>query len=106
MEGGGGARIALRERPRATLGMQRTLSGLLLMVTTTWALLLGETFVFFSAVRPLAPNIHESLLSAALKVGTVVGLLAVWVVVMFLLEASYSRRVVRGSGTPAPEPQK
>ena len=77
-----------------------SISGLLLMVTATWALLLAETFVFFGVIRPLAPNIHESAFSAALKIGAVLGLVAVWGVVMFILRVSYVRRVVRKSVPP------
>jgi len=72
-------------------------SGLFVMVTVTWVLLLGETFLFFGVIRPLAPNIHESISSAALKVGAIVGLIVLWGVVMFLLRTSYVRRVVRVS---------
>jgi hypothetical protein len=84
----------------------RARSGLMLMVTATWALLLAETFVFFGVVRPLAPNIHESAFSAALKIGAVVGLLVVWGLVMFVLENFYARRVAQKPAMPALEPQK
>jgi len=77
------------------------LSGIMLMVTATWGLLLAETFVFFGVIRPLAPNIHDSVFSAALKVGAVLGLLVVWGVVMFLLRTSYARRVGRRPSAPA-----
>lgn len=72
-------------------------SGLVMMVTATWVLLLVETFVFFAIIRPLAPNIHESAFSAALKVGAIIGLLVVWGVAMFLIRTVYVRRVSRGS---------
>jgi hypothetical protein len=89
-------------------------SGLALMITATWVLLLGETFILFGVIRPLAPNIHESATSAVLKLGAAVVLGAVWVVVMFGLRSFYVRRVVRSShglGTATPvketvEPQK
>jgi hypothetical protein len=84
----------------------RAVPALMLMVTATWALLLAETFLFFAVVRPLAPNIHESDFSAGLKIGAVVGLLAVWGIAMFLLERLYVRRVVLASAEPALEPQK
>jgi len=84
----------------------RALSGMMLMVTATWALLLAETFVFFAVIRPLAPNIHESMFSAVLKLGAVVGLLVVWGVVMFILRTSYVRRVARSPTASALEPQK
>ena len=76
-------------------------SGLILMVTATWVLLLAETFMFFGVIRPLAPNIHESASSAALKVGAIIGLLVVWGVAMFFLRTSYVRRVARPSRAPA-----
>jgi hypothetical protein len=76
-------------------------SGLMLMVTATWVLLLAETFVFFGVIRPLAPNIHESALSAVLKVGAIIGLLVVWGVAMFVLRTSYTRRVAQHSPGPA-----
>ena len=89
-------------------------SGLALMITATWVLLLGETFILFGVIRPLAPNIHESATSAVLKLGAAAVLGVVWVVVMFALRSFYVRRVVRsspGEGTAAPtkgtfEPQK
>jgi len=89
-------------------------SGLALMITATWVLLLGETFILFGVIRPLAPNIHESATSAVLKLGAAAVLGVVWVVVMFALRSFYVRRVVRSShglGTAPPvnetlEPQK
>jgi len=78
-----------------------SISGLVLMVTVTWALLLGETFIFFGVIRPLAPNIHDSVSSAALKVGATIGLVVFWGVVMFFLRTSYVRRVARPSPVPA-----
>ena len=74
-----------------------SVSGLTLMVTVTWVLLLAETFIFFGVIRPLAPNIHESALSAILKVGAIVGLLVVWGFAMFVLRTSYVRRVAHHS---------
>ena len=62
------------------------------MVTATWVLLLAETFVFFGVIRPLAPNIHESMFSSVLKVGAIVGLLLVWGVAMFFMRTAYVRR--------------
>ena len=74
-------------------------SGLGLVITATWVLLLAETFILFGVIRPLAPNIHESPSSAALKVGASIVLGIVWVVVMFLLRGFYLRRVARpGTG--------
>jgi hypothetical protein len=77
------------------------ISGLALMVTATWALLLVETFVLFGLIRPIAPNIHESAFSAVLKIGATVVLGAVWVVVMFLLRSFYVRRVYHRQPTRA-----
>ena len=68
-------------------------SGLMLMVTATWLLLLVETFVLFGVIRPMAPNIHESAFSAVLKVGATVGLGITWVIVMFFLRTAFVRRV-------------
>lgn len=69
------------------------ISGLALMITATWVLLLAETFILFGVIRPLAPNIHESVSSAVLKIGAAIVLVAVWVVVMFVLRGFYVRRV-------------
>ncbi len=65
---------------------------MMMLVTATWALLLGEAYLFFQLIRPLAPNIHESLSSAALKGVAVVSLFVAWVLVMFLLERYLVRR--------------
>jgi hypothetical protein len=73
------------------------ISGLALVITATWVLLLGETYILFGVIRPLAPNIHESVSSAVLKVGAAIVLGVVWVVVMFALRSFYVRRVVRSS---------
>ncbi len=69
------------------------ITGLALMITATWVLLLGETFVLFGVIRPLAPNIHESAYSAVLKIGATIVLGTIWVVAMFLLRGFYVRRV-------------
>ncbi len=76
-------------------------SGLALMVTATWVLLLGETFVFFGVIRPLAPNIHESMTSSVLKVGAIIGLLVVWGVAMFFMRTAYVRRAQHPSSARA-----
>jgi hypothetical protein len=76
-------------------------SGLTLMVTATWVLLLAETFIFFGVIRPLAPNIHESMSSSALKVGAIMGLLVLWGIAMFFMRISYVRRVAHPSFTKA-----
>ena len=67
-----------------------------LMVTATWALLLAESYLFFAIVRPLAPNIHESVFSATLKVGATIALVIVWGVVMFVLQTYYVRSTAAG----------
>jgi len=79
-------------------------SGLALVITATWVLLLGETFVLFGVIRPLGPNIHESPSSAVLKVGAAVVLGVVWVVVMFALRSFYVRRVARSSAAESVAP--
>ena len=75
-------------------------SGLALMVTATWVLLLAETFVFFGVIRPLAPNIHESMTSSALKVSAILGLLLVWGVAMYFMRISYVRRAQHTAKVP------
>jgi hypothetical protein len=92
--------LTLKESPRSERAMNPT-SGLALMITATWVLLLAETFIFFGVVRPLAPNIHESMASAALKVGAIVGLLVVWGVAMFVMQTAYVRGVKRPPSPPA-----
>jgi cytochrome c biogenesis factor len=81
-----------------------SVSGLALMVTATWLLMLAETYVLFGVIRPLAPNIHESATSAVLKVGATVVLVLVWVGVMFVLRSFYVTRVARSSSGPAAAP--
>jgi len=57
---------------------------MLLVITASWLLILGETYVFFVIVRPLGPALHEGAVpSTVLKVGLTVGLGLLWVVVMF-----------------------
>jgi len=79
----------------------RGLTKLLLMVTVTWVLVLGETFFFFVVIRPLGPNVHESASSAVLKVTSTILLLLLWIVVMFLLRRYYVRSApVQAEGVP------
>ncbi len=61
------------------------------IITLTWVLLLSETYVFFGLIRPLYPNIHESVPSALIKIAATVILVFVWVVAMFLMERGYVR---------------
>jgi len=79
-------------------------SGLALVITATWVLLLGETFILFGVIRPLGPNIHESAASAVLKLGAAAVLGAVWVMVMYLLRSFYVRRVSPSAPGPATAP--
>jgi hypothetical protein len=79
----------------------KAVSGLALMITATWVLLLAETFFFFGVIRPLAPNIHESISSSVLKVGASIGILLVWGVAMYFMRISYVRRVARPAPAPA-----
>lgn len=61
-----------------------SLTAMLLVVTVSWLLILGETYVFFNVVRPLGPPLHAgNLPSTFLKVGLTVFLGVLWVVVMF-----------------------
>jgi len=76
-------------------------SGLMLMITATWVLLLAETFVFFGVIRPLAPNIHESMSSSVLKVGAIIGILLVWGVAMYFMRIAYVLRIARPPPVPA-----
>jgi hypothetical protein len=67
----------------------RSLFGLVLIITASWLLILGETYIFFAVVRPLGPpvglpELHGSaILSSALKIVLTVGLGVLWVVTMF-----------------------
>ncbi len=70
-----------KEKPRK--GDGSTLS-MILVITASWLLILGETYVFFVIVRPLGPPIHEALLpSSILKVALTALLGLLWVAVMF-----------------------
>jgi hypothetical protein len=61
-----------------------SLLSMLLVITASWLLILGETYVFFVIVRPLGPPLHEALLpSTILKVALTAGLGLLWVAVMF-----------------------
>jgi hypothetical protein len=71
----------------------KTLLGLALVVTVSWLLILGETYIFFAVVRPLGPpvglpQLHGSaILSAALKIVLTTALGVLWVAVMFAVWA-------------------
>jgi len=71
----------------------KTLFGLAIIITISWMLILGETYVFFAVVRPLGPpvglpELHGSaILSSALKIVLTIGLGALWVAVMFAVWA-------------------
>ena len=59
---------------------------MMLAITVAWLLILSESYVFFLVIRPTAPNIHVSVFSEVLKVGSLVILAVLWVVVLFALE--------------------
>ncbi len=69
-----------------------SLLGMLLVITASWLLILGETYVFFVIVRPLGPPLHEGQLpSSILKIGLTAGLGLLWVAVMFGIWRLYLR---------------
>ena len=69
-----------------------SLTAMLLVISASWLLILGETFVLFDVVRPLGPPLHEGdVPSAVLKVGLTIGLGVMWVVVMFGMWRLYLR---------------
>ena len=59
------------------------------IITVGWILTLIEAYVFFGIIRPLAPNIHESLTSAILKIGASGALTLIWIGVMRFLLSRY-----------------
>jgi hypothetical protein len=65
---------------------------MMLVITAAWLLILSEAYLFFFVIRPTAPNIHESIVSAVLKIGSVALLAVLWVVVLFALEYFLFRR--------------
>lgn len=75
---------------------------MMLVITVAWMLILSESFLFFFVIRPTAPNIHESVSSAILKVGSVALLAVVWVVVLYGLE----RLLFRPFGHSAEQPHQ
>jgi len=69
-----------------------SLLAMLLVITASWLLILGETYVFFVVVRPLGPPLHEGAVpSTVLKIGLTAGLGALWVVAMFVIWWLYLR---------------
>jgi hypothetical protein len=65
---------------------------MMLVITVAWLLILSESYIFLLVIRPTAPNIHESVVSAALKIGSIAMLAVLWVVVLFALEYLLFRR--------------
>jgi hypothetical protein len=73
-------------------GPKGGLTAMLLVITASWLLILGETYVLFDIIRPLGPPLHEANVpSAILKVGLTAGLGVLWVVVMFGIWRLYLR---------------
>ncbi|MDA4136355.1 MAG: hypothetical protein OK449_05065 [Thaumarchaeota archaeon] len=70
----------------------RSVGRMMLVITVAWLLILSESYVFFFVIRPTAPNIHESVISAVLKISSFGALAVLWVVVLFSLEYFLFRR--------------
>jgi hypothetical protein len=69
-----------------------SLLSMILVITASWLLILGETYVFFVIIRPLGPSLHEgSLPSSILKIVLTAGLGFLWVAVMFGIWRIYLR---------------
>ena len=65
---------------------------MILVITASWLLILGETFFFFDVVRPLGPPLHEGAVpSDLLKIGLTAGLGVLWVLAMFVIWWLYLR---------------
>lgn len=74
------------------------------IITIAWLLIIGEVYVFFNVILAFAPPIHElGILTALalLKVGSTLGLGAVWFLVMSSLAELYTGSRVRRL-TPRP----
>ncbi|MDA4125275.1 MAG: hypothetical protein OK438_07525 [Thaumarchaeota archaeon] len=74
------------------------------IVTIAWLLIIGEVYLFFNVILAFAPPIHElgSLTALALlKVGSTLGLGALWFVVMSTLAELYTSSRIRRL-TPRP----
>ena len=65
---------------------------IMFVITAAWILILSESYFFFFVIRPTAPNIHQSIVSAVLKIGSIAMLAVLWVVVLFALEYFLFRR--------------
>ena len=66
--------------------------GLLLIVTASWVLILGETYVLFAVVEPLGPRIHAGdIPSSIAKILLTMGLGAFLVFAMFAMSEVYMR---------------
>lgn len=71
---------------------RRNLYGLMLIMTVAWLLILGESYVFIAVIRPLGPALHAGdIPSSVLKIILTAGLGILWVSVMFVMDALYSR---------------
>lgn len=70
----------------------RNTYGLLLIMTVAWLLILGESYVFIAVIRPLGPALHAGdIPSSVVKIFLTIGLGVLWVGVMFVMDAVYSR---------------
>ena len=76
-----------------------TLVAIMGVVTVSWLLILGATYVFFVIVRPLGPPLESGHLlpSSVLKIALTIGLGGSWFVVMFAIDWLY----VRAFGPPS-----
>ena len=76
----------------ATRNRYRGMISMLLVITASWLLILGETYVLFVVIRPLGRPLHEgNVPSDILKLGLTAGLGALWVAAMFCLWWLYLR---------------
>jgi len=73
--------VKIEEKPAKR---RDSLLPMVLVITVSWLLILGMTYVFFVIVRPLGPPIHGGPIpSTVLKIGLTAGLGLLWVAVMF-----------------------
>jgi hypothetical protein len=69
----------------------KNISGLMLIITVAWLLVLGESYFFFAVVRPLGGPIHLGFVpSTVTKIALTAGLGVMWVGVMFALDLLYT----------------